>query len=97
MNDRRHVVKVRIGGEDYTLRSDRSEEYTRSVAEYVDRTLREVQSGGGIVETHKAAMLTALSIADELFQARQARTEMGQRLSSLVGDLSRLLPPAKRI
>jgi cell division protein ZapA len=96
MTDRRNVVKVRIGGDEYTLRSDRSEEYTRSVAEYVDRTLREVQAGGTIVEIHKAAMLTALSVADELFQARQARTEMSQRLSALVTDLSRLLPPAKR-
>lgn len=96
MTGKRTVVKVQIGSEEYSLRSDRSEEYTRSVAEHVDRALGEVLAAGTIVESHKAAILAALAIADELFQARRAQKEMATRLDNLATELSRLLPPAKR-
>jgi cell division protein ZapA len=96
MSTGRTVVKVKIGSEEYSLRSDRSEDYTRSVAQHVDRALRDVLSAGAIVESQKAAILAALAIADELFQARQTQAELGERLERLTQELSRLLPPAKR-
>jgi cell division protein ZapA len=92
----RTLVKVRIGSEEYSLRSDRPEEYTRAVAEHVNRALKDVLSSGTIVESQKAAILAALAIADELFQARAAQTEVVQRLERLTAELTRLLPPAKR-
>jgi cell division protein ZapA len=49
-----------------------------------------------MVETHKAAILAALAITDELFQLRQSKQDLAYRLTSLSADLSRLLPPAKR-
>ncbi len=96
MTEGRTVVKVRIGGEEYTLKSDRPADYTQRVAEYVDRALREVTSSGAMVESHKAAILAALAITDELFQARAAEEEMARRLRALAGELGRLLPPSKR-
>jgi len=92
----RTLVKVRIGSEEFSLRSDRPEEYTRAVAEKVDQALREVLSSGAIVESHKAAVLAALAIADELFQEQASRAEMAERLERLSAELGRLLPPAKR-
>ncbi|MEE8115505.1 MAG: cell division protein ZapA [Gemmatimonadales bacterium] len=96
MTAKRPIVKVMIGTEEYALRSDRSEEYTREVAERVDRALKEVLSAGTIIESHKAAVLAALAIADELSQAKRAQNEMADRLNALADELSRLLPPAKR-
>ncbi|MBI4502441.1 MAG: cell division protein ZapA [Gemmatimonadetes bacterium] len=96
MNNKKTVVKVAIGSDEYTLRSDRPVEYTRAVAEHVDRALKDVLSAGAMVETHKAAILAALAITDELFQARQSQREMRERLTALAAELSRLLPPAKR-
>jgi cell division protein ZapA len=92
----RTLVKVRIGSDEFSLRSDRPEAYTRAVADHVDRALREVLSSGAIVESHKAAVLAALSIADELFQERTSRAELAARLERLSAELARLLPPAKR-
>ncbi|MEX0690381.1 MAG: cell division protein ZapA [Gemmatimonadales bacterium] len=92
----RTVVKVRIGSDEYALRSDRSEEHTKAVAAYVDQALRDVQSMGVVVETHKQAILAALAIADELFAARQGATDMSGRVRVLSTRLERLLPPAKR-
>ena len=96
MTERRHVVKVRIGSEEYALRSDRSEAHTRAAAERVDRALREVQESVTVVETHKAAILAALSVADELLQARSAQQDTARRLRHLSSELERLLPPARR-
>ena len=96
MSADRKLVKVRIGSEEYSLRSDRPEEYTRAVAEHVDRALREILASGAIVESHKAAVLAALAIADELFQERRLQADMTERLAHLSGELARLLPPAKR-
>ncbi|MDH5199229.1 MAG: cell division protein ZapA [Gemmatimonadota bacterium] len=96
MSADRALVKVQIGTEEYSLRSDRPEEYTRAVAEHVDRALREILASGAIIETHKAAVLTALAIADELFQERRTHDEMADRIARLSAELARLLPPAKR-
>lgn len=96
MTSPRTVVKVKIGGEEYTLKSDRPQDYTQAVADHVDKTLRDVLAGGAMVETHKAAILAALAITDELFQSRASEREMVERLRSLAAEMTRVLPPTKR-
>ena len=96
MTDKKTVVKVTIGDDEYTLKSDRSPEYTRAVAEHVDRALKDVLSTGGMVETHKAAILAALAVTDELFVERRAARELTDKITDLATDLCRVLPPAKR-
>lgn len=96
MSGKRTVVKVRIGGDEYSLRSDRPEDYTRAVAEHVDAALRDINRSGSLVEPQKAAILAALAVADELFQAREITADLTRRLDALSADLARLLPPAKR-
>ncbi len=96
MADEKPVVKVSIGGEDFSLKSDRSEEYTRAVARHVDHALTEALTAAPRIETHKAAVLAALSVADELFQSRLEAREMERRMNDLADRLSRFLPPKKR-
>ncbi|MGH7657534.1 MAG: cell division protein ZapA [Gemmatimonadales bacterium] len=90
------AVQVTIGGEDYTVRSELPPEYTREVAAYVDAALRRVRDTVPMVETHKAAILAALAITDELFQGRRGDREAAARLNTLTDEISRLLPPQKR-
>lgn len=92
----KNAVRVIIGGEEYTVRSELPPEYTREVAAYLDAALKRVRDTLPMVETHKAAILAALSITDELFQARRGDREVADRLSSMASELGRLLPPAKR-
>jgi cell division protein ZapA len=92
----KNAVRVIIGGEEYTVRSELPPEYTREVAAYLDAALKRVRDTLPMVETHKAAILAALSITDELFQARRGDREVADRLSSMANELARLLPPAKR-
>jgi cell division protein ZapA len=92
----KNAVRVFIGGEEYTVRSELPPEYTREVAAYLDAALKRVRDTLPMVESHKAAILAALSITDELFQARRGDREAADRLTSMANDLARLLPPAKR-
>jgi cell division protein ZapA len=94
---KKNSVKVMIGGEEYTVRSDLTPEYTREVAGYLDQALKKVLAQGGLVETHKAAILAALDITNELFQARKSEREVAARLAALSDDLEKLLPPQKRV
>jgi cell division protein ZapA len=96
VTDRRNVVKVRIVGEEYTLRTEASEARTRAVAEHVDRIVRAILDGGAVVETHKAAILAALQITDELFTERATAESLADELRALAAELQPLLPPAKR-
>ncbi len=48
------------------------------------------------METHKAAILAALAITDELFQSRRGDREFAARLTALADEFAPLLPPAKR-
>ena len=96
MSDKRHVVKVQIVGEEYTIRSDASPEHTRAVAQYVDQSIKRVLHTTPVVETHKAAILAALQITDELFRARASGEAVDASLDALSAEIRRWLPPAKR-
>ena len=85
-----------IGGEEYSVKSELPPEYTREVAAYLDAALKRVRDSMPSVESHKAAVLAALAITDELFQARRGDREIADRLEGLSAEVARLLPPARR-
>jgi cell division protein ZapA len=92
----KNAVRVTIGGEELTVRSELPPEYTREVAAYLDAALKRVRDSLPSVDVQKAAILAALAITDELFQARRGDREIANRMNLLADDLARLLPPAKR-
>jgi cell division protein ZapA (FtsZ GTPase activity inhibitor) len=96
MSDKQSVT-VRIAGEEHVIRASAPPEYTRACAKLVDDRILEIRSKAGLLEAHKAAILAALSISDELLQAREeltrlrreveTRTErLTERLESALGD-----------
>lgn len=96
MSTRKTTVKVEILGESYSIRSDASAEHTRAVAEYLDQAIRQITSTGAVVETNRAAILAAMQITSELFQAREANDAVVTAMAELGDEVRRLLPPAKR-
>lgn len=91
-----NVVKVSILGDEYSIRSDASPEQTRAVAEYVDKVIRQIMAGSQMVESHKAAILAALSITGELFEAREGGYAVAGSMQKLSNEIRPWLPPAKR-
>jgi cell division protein ZapA len=96
MAEQNPAVKVMIAGEEFSLKSDRSEDYTRAVADHIDRALKDVLAAAPRIDPHKAAVLAALAVTDELFQSRLEAREMQRRINEMTDNLSRFLPPKKR-
>ena len=96
MSHAKQAVKVVIGGEEFSVRSEVPPEYTREVAAYLDAALKRVRDSLPMIETHKAAILAALAITDELFQARREDRQIADRLTRMADEFARMLPPAKR-
>ncbi len=91
-----HSTRVKIVGEEYTIRSEVPAEVTKAIAEHVDAAIRKVLENPAITDPGKAAILAAMSITDELFKERDKQTEVAERMRSLSGELRRWLPPSKR-
>lgn len=96
-NAPRTTVSVQIAGEEYKIRSDATPEYTRECAAFVDRTLAEILQHPALVEGHKAAILAALSITDQLFRTRaeldMLRSEVARLSGKLTADIQAALVP----
>ena len=91
MSAKRNSVRVTILNDDYNIRSDASVEHTREVAHYVDRAIRQVMASGMVVEANKAAILAAMQIAGELFEARENAEQLTQSILSLSEETKALL------
>ena len=96
MSDIRHVAKVSIVGEEYSIRSDATPEHTMAVAAYLDREIRKIMGANALMEPQKAAILAAMTITDELFKERKSAREVEEHLRSLGAEVRRWLPPGKR-
>ena len=94
MSDRT-AVTVRIAGEEHAIRSSAPPEYTRRCARLVDERITEIRRRSGLVEGHRAAILAALSITDEFFQAQEEldrlRAALDERAEQIVGRIDGLL------
>lgn len=96
MSPAKTSVTVRIAGEEHTIRASAEPEYTRKCARMVDDRIHDIRMAAGLIEGHKAAILAALSIADECFQAREelerGKAELAARVESLAERIERSVP-----
>ncbi|MDT8435707.1 MAG: cell division protein ZapA [Gemmatimonadota bacterium] len=80
-------VRVTIFGEEYAIRSDKGEEYTRACAKHVDDLIQEAHVRGKVAEPHKAAILAAMQLTDQLFRNRAAHQGQSRRLAERLAGL----------
>lgn len=79
----RTAIRVEIAGEEYTLRAEADEEYTRRCAALVDERMKAVSAKSG-VSVKNAAIMAALSLSDELLRER---ARVGDRLQGLTARI----------
>jgi cell division protein ZapA len=89
-------MKVEILGESYAIRTEAAPEHTKAVAEHLDRSIRQILAGGSVIEPNRAAILAAMQITSELFQAREANDALIAAMQGLSADVRHMLPPTKR-
>jgi len=85
------MMKIKIMGEDYSIRAAADEEYLKNVVKYVDGKMLEIKDGLAINSPHKIAILAALNIADEYFKQKtiyeKAINELEEKLQALSSSL----------
>lgn len=90
-----NAVTVRIAGEEHALRANADPEHTRACARFVDARIQEIREKSGLVETHRAAILAALSISDQFLRAREElerlRREAAERDEALASRVEQVL------
>lgn len=90
----RSSVTVRIAGEEHTIRANAEPEYTRRCARMVDERIQRIREQAGPLESHRTAILAALSLTDELLQARSELERHRKELASRAENLARRLEDA---
>ncbi|TFG63620.1 MAG: cell division protein ZapA [Gemmatimonadales bacterium] len=83
----RTAVRVTIFGDEYALRSEAGADYTRACAAHVDERVQSVHVSGHVSEPHKAAILAAMQITDELFQVRADQEGQSELVHGRIGEL----------
>ena len=84
----RESVTVRVAGVGHATRSNAGPAYTARFAGHVDQRIHEIKKQGGLLEGHKVAILAALSITDELFQALDTQEESDSQMAERVNALA---------
>jgi cell division protein ZapA len=86
-------VKVSIYGTEYPVKGDADPSYIEEVAAYVDGKMREVARSLTVKSTTKVAVMAALNITDELFNARRDLEERERKLET---EIERLAQKARQ-
>jgi cell division protein ZapA len=83
--------RVVIYNQAYNLRSDHDSNYIQGLAEYVDKRMSEIARATMTVDSLRVAILAALQIADELFQARKDKEQTEEEIAERSAKYAELL------
>jgi cell division protein ZapA (FtsZ GTPase activity inhibitor) len=70
-------VQVEIFGQVYNIKVKDDPAYVRDLAAFVDAKMKEVQKGTGTSDPLRVAILTALTMSEELYHLREENTAIG--------------------
>lgn len=93
----KNKVVVKINGVEYTLMGEDTEDYLFSIANYVDKKVKEILTSNPKHNTTSSAVLTALTVTDEMFklkreieQIKKTTTIPSEKLKELEGKYNEL-------
>ncbi len=69
------IITVNIFGNEYTIKGVAEPDYIISLANYLNTKMQEVQDATGLKDVKKIAILSAINISDELFEAKKSIKE----------------------
>ena len=86
-------VQVEIFGQVYTIKGKDDPAYIRELAAFVDVKMKEVQKVTGTADPHRVAILTALTISDELYSIREQNASLEKSAGNAVQRLLDITEP----
>ena len=90
-------VTVQIAGVKYALKTEEDDRYVKQVAAFVDGKIRDVQKHTRTVDTQAVAVLTALQIAEELFNERRQSGDLRKKIREKSQSLLEVLAREARL
>lgn len=84
-------LRVTIGNAEYNLRGEASETHLRTVARTVDDLMRGIASGNPRLDERRAAVLTALNLADQLIRIQSEHVTLRAQQETLQSKYAELL------
>ena len=85
------VVNVEIHGQRYAVRSELEPQYVGELASYVDDKMRQAARELASADPLRVAVVAALNIADDLYNARAESSGSEARLLARAADIERLV------
>lgn len=87
-------VSVQIGGQTLSIRTTHDAEFVERLAAHIDGKVAELQQAAPTASLSKLLMLASMTVAEELFQARQEidnlRGEITERADAMLGLLEQV-------
>ena len=94
------TIEVEIHGQRYAITGEADEEYVKRLANYVDTQIQVLAQGMKTATRAKLAVLAALNITHQLFQAEQTHkegdAEIDRRTLSLMESIEEQLEPIRK-
>ena len=84
-------VEVQILGQSYSIKTEESEVYIKSLAKYIDEKLKEIYSAVPNINQTRATVMAAFGIADELFKLKTGQEDFDRMVEEKTKILSGLL------
>lgn len=78
-------------GREYTVKSDEGEERVKNIAAYVNGKIKEVSESSQTVSTLNLAILAALNIANDYFEAVEGQKSFWQSVEARSGRLIEMI------
>ncbi|HEX5549413.1 MAG TPA: cell division protein ZapA [Nitrospira sp.] len=90
------TTDVEIYGQRYTIRGEADEAYIRRLASFLDGQMRQLAEGMNTTTPSRIAVLTALNLAHQLFEAEKKRAQgeadVERRMMSLMESIEEQVP-----
>lgn len=88
------AVNVEIRGQRLSVRTDHDPAFVRELAEHIDQKVATLQKAAPAVSLSKLLMLASMTVAEDLFEARQEidrlQEEISQRTETMLALLEEL-------
>lgn len=88
-------IKLNICGSEYIIASDEPEAYVLELSSEIDRSMRSLTNGDSRISTTMAAVLTALTYADEARKADASADNLRSQIKDYLSDNARVRAEAE--
>lgn len=83
-------IKLTICDTEYIITSDETESYVRELGDELDRSMSSLMDGDARISTTMAAVLTALTLADEARKATSSADNLRSQIKEYLSDNARV-------